>query len=178
MPVTLGAKPESNFSDPFGLLSDCHRRIESFLTVLVKAGEIGDLDEGALNSLGRALNYFRDAAPKHTADEEESVFPRLRDTKDAALVQALALMESLERDHAEASLHAEVDALGRRWLERRSLEPEELRRFRELVGSMAQIYVAHIEAEDQHLFPIARRALEANAVEIGREMAARRGHGS
>ena len=29
-------------------------------------------------ALESALRYFREAAPKHTADEEESLFPRLR----------------------------------------------------------------------------------------------------
>lgn len=33
MPVQIGA-PGYNFSDPTGLLSDCHRRIEMFLRVL------------------------------------------------------------------------------------------------------------------------------------------------
>jgi hypothetical protein len=32
MPVQIGAKTH-NFSDPTGLLSDCHRRIEMFLGV-------------------------------------------------------------------------------------------------------------------------------------------------
>ncbi|HKE20986.1 MAG TPA: hypothetical protein VKB88_01280 [Bryobacteraceae bacterium] len=36
MPVTIGAKPESTFADPIGLLTDCHRRIECFLGVLVQ----------------------------------------------------------------------------------------------------------------------------------------------
>ena len=35
MPVTIGAKRESDFSDPLGMLSDCHRRIERFLHALI-----------------------------------------------------------------------------------------------------------------------------------------------
>jgi hypothetical protein len=36
MPITIRAKPAGNFSNPLELLSDCHRRIERFLAVLVK----------------------------------------------------------------------------------------------------------------------------------------------
>ena len=35
MPITIGAKRESDFTDPVGMLGDCHRRIERFLNVQV-----------------------------------------------------------------------------------------------------------------------------------------------
>ena len=35
MPITIGAKRESDFTDPIGMLGDCHRRIERFLNVQV-----------------------------------------------------------------------------------------------------------------------------------------------
>jgi hypothetical protein len=43
----IGAKQESNFTDPSGMLGDSHRRIERFLSVLQKlsSGRQG----GALN---------------------------------------------------------------------------------------------------------------------------------
>jgi hypothetical protein len=34
MPVVIGGRPDSSFSDPLGLLTDCHRRIERFLGAL------------------------------------------------------------------------------------------------------------------------------------------------
>src|SRR3954449_12487157 len=81
MPVVIGAKPESNFTDPIGLLTDCHRRIERFLSVLVQVtaqANGGALTQEQRRGLDTALRYFRDAAPKHTADEESTLFPRLR----------------------------------------------------------------------------------------------------
>ena len=54
-------------------MSDCHRRIERFLTVLVRVAERGSLEGEARGAFEAALRYFRDAAPKHTADEEESL---------------------------------------------------------------------------------------------------------
>jgi len=40
MPIVIGAKRESDFTDPIGMLSDCHRRIEMFLNVLVRVAEL------------------------------------------------------------------------------------------------------------------------------------------
>src|SRR6266581_372662 len=41
MPVQIGAKPH-NFTDPTGLLSDCHRRVEMFLGTLTAVAEVLD----------------------------------------------------------------------------------------------------------------------------------------
>jgi hypothetical protein len=35
MPIQIGQPPGHDFDEPLGLLSDCHRRIEPFLHVLV-----------------------------------------------------------------------------------------------------------------------------------------------
>ena len=35
MPVQIGARPDSGFDDPIGMLKDCHRRIAHFAGVLV-----------------------------------------------------------------------------------------------------------------------------------------------
>jgi len=79
MPVQIGAKAH-NFTDPTGLLSDCHRRVEMFLGMLQAVGEVIDQPaaEETSRSLESAIRYFGEAAPKHTADEEDSLFPRLR----------------------------------------------------------------------------------------------------
>ena len=41
MPVQIGAKAH-NFTDPTGLLSDCHRRVEMFLGALGAVAEVID----------------------------------------------------------------------------------------------------------------------------------------
>ena len=35
MPIQIGQRPDHGFTEPLGLLSDCHRRIEHFLDVLL-----------------------------------------------------------------------------------------------------------------------------------------------
>ena len=122
MPITVGAKRESDFTDPIGMLGDCHRRIEMFLNVLVRVAEMargGRLTEEQRGAFDNALRYFREGAPKHTADGEESLFPPLRQNKDLQ-----ARIESLEEDHGNVdTMHAEVDRLGHTWRGRGDLVP-------------------------------------------------------
>ncbi len=177
MAVQIGQKRESDFSNPLGLLSDCHRRIESFLAVLVRVSE--GARGGALNpeqraALEKALAYFRDAAPKHTADEEESLFPRLSASGEAnAILDNLAV---LEQDHEIAAQdHQTVDMLGTRWL-KGSLSDEDSQALSEALARLNELYTRHIAVEDQMLFPMAARLLEREQMAaMGREMAQRRG---
>ena len=180
MPVVIGQKPDHDFSQPVGMLGDCHRRVERFLGVLVRlsSGFEGQrLNDENRAALSGALRYFEESAPKHTADEEESLFPRLRAIADAELADALAEMERLEEDHRRvAPVHDEMDALGRRWLDEGKLSPGDAARFREIAAFLECHYREHIRVEDERLFPVAERALsEADRQAIGREMAGRRG---
>ena len=139
MPVQIGARAHS-FSDPTGLLSDCHRRIEMFLGSLQHVAEVIDrpLTDDARAVLESALRYFRESAPKHTADEEESLFPRLRELQDPEIEKALAALDALEADHRKANtLHAEIDTLGIRCLNQQYLPVREADRFRLAVSDLA-----------------------------------------
>uniref|UniRef100_Q023C7 Hemerythrin HHE cation binding domain protein n=1 Tax=Solibacter usitatus (strain Ellin6076) TaxID=234267 RepID=Q023C7_SOLUE len=179
MPITIGAKRESDFTDPIGMLGDCHRRIERFLHVLVSVAKQngGLLDDEQRTALITSLRYFREAAPKHTADEEDSLFPRLRRTGDAEASALLARIESLEQEHECASkVHYEVDQLGQRWLDQLTLTVDEASRLSTLVGQLAILYRRHIEIEDTEIFPVAAKVLSpADRTSVGAEMASRRG---
>ena len=180
MPIVIGAKRESDFTDPIGMLGDCHRRIEMFLNVLVRVAEQvhGDaLNEEQRGALETALRYFREAAPKHTADEEESLFPRLRRIEDAGVRTFLARIESLEEEHVCADRsHGEVDSLGRLWLRDGMLPREQASRLLEVLVQLRDLYRHHIATEDTEVFPAAAAALTASDRQaIGNEMASRRG---
>jgi hemerythrin-like domain-containing protein len=178
MPVQIGQKAH-HFGEPLGLLTDCHRRIERFLGNLRAVAESARgnrLDEEQTLALRGALQYFREAAPKHTADEEESLFPRMRQSGGEDVQSVLADLERLEADHERVDeLHREVDGLGERWLREGALPAEASDRLRSLLAQLAEIYGAHIRLEDSRVFPIAGRVLDAAAQQaVGREMAARR----
>jgi hemerythrin-like domain-containing protein len=177
MPVQIGAKSH-NFTDPTGLLSDCHRRVEMFLGSLeAVAGVIdGPASEETSRALESALRYFAQAAPKHTADEEESLFPRLRQIHDPEVEAVFSKLEQLEDEHVWAApLHAEVDRLGAQYLSTGSLSSREVSDFRRAVASLAAMYKQHISVEDSQVFPLATRVLpDAEKMAIAEEMAGRR----
>jgi hemerythrin-like domain-containing protein len=177
MPVQIGAKTH-NFDNPTGLLSDCHRRVEMFLGSLAAAAAVIDRppSEETRQSLTTALRYFAQSAPKHTADEEESLFPRLRRSHDSEMQAAFAKLEKLEDDHRWAEpLHAEVERLGAEYLTDEKLSDAAIWAFRDAVTKLQSMYKQHIGLEDELVFPLADRLLsESEKTAIAREMAARR----
>ena len=183
MPVFIGAKRESDFTDPIGMLGDCDGRIVRFLQVLANLSSevnVGALTPQERSSLATSLLYFREAAPKHTADEEESLFPRLRRLRTPEIAAVLAEVDSLEEEHACADRHREeVERLGQLWLQQGQLSTEDAARFSILVNQLSDLYRRHLGIEDREVFPFAASVLSAVDREvIGSEMAARRGLGA
>lgn len=179
MLIAIGAKPESSFADPIGLLTDCHRRIERFLAVLVQVSEQsegGQLTSEQRTALETALLYFREAAPKHTADEEQTLFPRLRSLDRPVVKTILARVDVLEAQHGEAGQsHAEIDRLGRAWLAAGSLSSVDATRLSVLVTGLMDLYRGHIDIEEREVFPVAATELDRSECDaMGGEMAARR----
>ena len=185
MPVTIGAA-ESLFSNPIGLLSDCRRRIGRFLETLQtipKEKRGRSLDAEYRRTPAPALNYFRDAAPKHTADEEEALFPVLRSLLGQAHVepvrieQVLSEIDRLENDHSLAGKwHMVCDEIGRRWLRDDGLCLRDAAQFEIVLSLLARLYRSHIATEEHEIFPIAQTALsDPEKAAIGRSMASRRG---
>ena len=180
MPIQLGQRPDHGFNNPLGLLSDCHRRIERFLDVLilvVEQSSDGRLTPPQRQALEGALRYFKAAAPKHTRDEEASLFPRLRAADQPDVRDALAKLDQLEADHDRAdAAHARVDAIGTTWLAEGTLPAPSREELSRLLGDLRELYRRHIAVEDAELFPLAARVLDgAQLASVGREMADRRG---
>lgn len=180
MPVTLGAKPEHGFDEPLGLLNDCHRRIEHFLDVLLRVAE--DARGQALappqrDALEVGLRYFREAAPRHTDDEEHSLFPRMRASNDPRIRDAMVKLQVLEADHRQANVaHDAVELLGMKWLKQGALDSADADRIGRLLVALREMYRRHIDVEDQDVLPLAAQILKPEEIAlIGFEMARRRG---
>ena len=176
MAVQIGARPDAGFDDPLGMLKDCHRRIENFLRVLchvAEGGERGALSAEERNAVESALAYFRTGGQRHTRDEEDSLFPRLKQSLSASDLDAVA---ALEHEHDEADeLHAAVDRLFSGWIAAGSLSEDERRRLLSATERLKALYAAHIQVEEGVVFPRAAAALDAQAIAaMGSEFRARR----
>ena len=117
MAVQIGARPDSGFDDPIGMLKDCHRRIEMFMNILcriVQQAQGRSLDAEERQAVSAALHYFRESGPRHTMDEEEqevandvqSISDALAE-QDSAIRQIAVNIEQIaqmtESNHAAAS---------------------------------------------------------------------------
>ena len=177
--VMIGGKPLAGFDQPIELLKDCHRRIEHFLDVLrmiVERFGDGDLPEEGHRALETSLDYFAHAAPRHTADEEQSLFPRLRRSDDDEARAMMAELERLESDHRQTeTCHAEVERLGRRWLRTGRIDGPSEVKLRALLEDLAATYTAHIRLEEGRVFVLAERMLVPSDLSaLGLEMRQRR----
>jgi hemerythrin-like domain-containing protein len=171
--------PDHGFDEPLGLLTDCHRRIEMFLELLQRAVREhagAPLDTPTANAIRNAQRYFAKAAPKHTADEEESLFPRLRAAAATHGKDASAIAR-LEGDHEQADrLHAKVDGLLESWLREGSLPAERSADLGSILATLRELYREHIHVEEAEVFPLAGSLLSPSDLSaVGSEMRARRG---
>jgi hemerythrin-like domain-containing protein len=176
MAIQIGAKPDSGFEDPIGMLQDCHRRIRHFLNILCVVAErrcderLGEEEREAVKA---ALRYFHTGGERHTADEEESLFPRIRAASGG---ESLEVLGRLEHDHARAAgLHESVDWLYTTWITDGALNPTDQQRLILNTASLKKLYEEHIEIEETVVFPSAHGVLSSQTLaEIGDEFSARR----
>lgn len=180
MAIQIGSLGQPGFDTPFALMSDCHRRIEHFLGILQRVvDEYASipLDDEAKKAMVAVVRYFRESAPYHTADEEDSLFPLLRSLEREDLEDLLVEAERLERDHHQAeSIHNSVDERVHGWLESGNITVVDMELLRNDLETLNALYARHIHFEDSVLFPRAEEILSDTEVKhIGSEMAARRG---
>lgn len=175
MGIQIGAKPDAGFGDPLGMLHDCHRRIEHFLNILCAVADralgraLTDEESAAVQA---ALSYFRTGGQRHTADEEQSLFPRMR----AAGAEPIPEISGLEHDHRDADhFHLQADTLYTKWIQRQALTPEEQRDLKAATDKLRELYREHIQVEEKVVFPRAAQMLTPEAIAaIGQEFRARR----
>jgi hemerythrin-like domain-containing protein len=175
MAIQIGEKPDSGFDDPLGMLKDCHRKIESFLVILCIVADRAkgkSLTGEERTAVETALHYFRLGGQRHTADEEDSLFPRLR----AIATTTLESIRRLEDDHRQAdALHDSIDRLYAAWISAGTLGKEKERQLLAETGRLKLLYAEHIDVEETLVFPHAAQVLDSPALAaIGSEFSARR----
>lgn len=156
----------STIDHPLEHLVACHGRIEERLATLERAGAcLESRTAEALEAIQSCLRYFDTSGALHTADEEESVFPRLRARLSPTERAEIEMLEMQHRD-AEQLYTALKQAVAR----------ADAAQYRAAVERFAALYRAHIAFENRELIRVARRDLRpADLAAITREMKSRRG---
>lgn len=163
-----------DFSDPLGLLTACHGRIEaqcSTLLRLVSHLRTHGADEQARQAAQKALKYFNSAGRYHHEDEERNLFPLLQEStiaspEIAALTDELALQHR-QMEAAWATLAPVLQEIAAGHVPNCSVG--------EVIEPFVSLYRNHMAREETYLLPYARSNLRPDQLEIlGRSMAARR----
>lgn len=175
--------PSGSFDEPLVLWLACHERVLRFCALLERLRrhvEQRGADDEAATSARSIRRYFNEAAPRHHADEEVDLFPRLLRRLDErpdvlspdASARTRAALDALTAEHrANEVLWSALDA---------ALEQIEQRKAARLdadqVAAFGRTYRGHIEVEEGIVLSAMKRALAASDwAAIGRAMAARRG---
>jgi hypothetical protein len=174
--VQPGAKEDCGLDDPIGMLKDCHRRMDRFLHVLWVVADRAagrQLTDAESESVHSALHYFRMNGPWHSADERDSLFPRLRAESITGNSEELCLLESNIRQTSR--LHAAVDALYSAWILAGGLGPEDELRLQSCTEKLKRLFDEHTRVTEQIVFPRAVLLLDSRSIAaIGQEFRARR----
>ncbi|RXZ43998.1 hemerythrin domain-containing protein [Crenobacter cavernae] len=171
MPLTDSLpRPAPSFDEPLEMLAACHDKLRRFCKMLATLPAhlaAHGADGEAVDAARAVLRYFDHAGPHHHQDEEDELFPLLRE-RDPGAAAALA------RLHREHEVFIEQWQALRPGLQRIVAgEAAELPAV--LVASYVCDYRAHIAFEEEWLFPLAARLITPDELAAaGARMAARR----
>jgi hemerythrin-like domain-containing protein len=171
--ATLGP----GYEHPLELLETCHGRIEMHLTMLERLViHLASRGAGAESREAArfVMRFFDTAAEQHHRDEDDDLFPRLRErAAELGRPEICAVIDELERDHDTMALQwsrlrERLDALSR---------AAEAALIDEDIVGFCWLYRKHLERETAAILPFAREALDPlERAALGERMAARRRH--
>jgi hemerythrin-like domain-containing protein len=158
--------PSADDDDALAKLEASHRRHDDEMTALLSAAErLAGGDREAAQVVADVLDFLDRSTPRHFADEEQSLFPRVV----AKAPELAARVQRLVDEHREhEALHVR---LGERY------DARDADGLLAEARSLNALYRRHVEDEDE-LFPQLAEIVGADALrEVAREMQGRRGRG-
>jgi len=163
----------SSRGDGLDMMERSHRRLEERVVELQRAAEAivrERADDAELEQVDSVLAFLERSAARHESDEEESLFPRLRQH-----TELVSLMSDLAHEHDQhRHLVAHLRALRSGWPPG-GPDAGDGAALVMAVSELARAYRAHIEREERELMPLARDRLTADErAQVGLEMERRR----
>lgn len=175
--VQTDVRLDCEFDDPIGVLKNCHRKIKRALHVLWVIADRAagrELTAEEMVAVRSAMDCVRVDGTLHTADEEESLFPRLRAEAITGDSEELGFLEDNRRQ--ADPLHALVETLYSAWISAGALRLENQLRLQSCTAMLKRLSDQHIQVEEQIVFPRAQQLLDGQTIAaMGREFRDRRG---
>lgn len=170
-----------DFSKPLDILFQCHQKIAANLEALRRAAEaLRNPDETPIpdvfDTINTVFTHFLTAGIKHTADEEQSLFPRMRGYGTQIVSDVFSVVDQLEDQHRRAaSIEKSLNQLFIGMLADSELDNNKVELFSDLSESIYDLYRPHIQMENEFVFPAAGRILSPEELfDVGKEMYQRR----
>jgi pyridoxamine 5'-phosphate oxidase len=163
------------FDQPIAMLKHCHDRIRKQLRTLQRLAE--HLPEFGANIEAKqasdaVIKYFNQGAVNHHEDEEHDLLPMLQATArgdDASLLQKLIpelLDEHRQMDATWQALNQQLKEIAAGTSSPLSVEN---------VNFFCETYITHMEKEETHIAPMAKRIFSsAQMIQLGEAMRIRR----
>jgi len=167
------AEPNERFRDPLSFIYAEHYRNRIICNTL-DAAHPAWRSKLSTQELEAIVEFYADDLPLHVADEEEFLFPTLRERCKPSdnLPEILALLETEHR--SDQALIDSVIAGLKELITSGSVGEPDL--FAQNCQAMSEFQRRHIAWENSVLLPLAKRRLTADdIVDLGRAMAERRG---
>jgi hemerythrin-like domain-containing protein len=151
--------------DPLEQLQRSHRRLEEACAALITAAAERDIETAS-----DVCAFFARQVRRHEADEEATLFPRLRDAgANGDLREILDRLSRQHRDHEGLQERLESAVSGR-------FDGDLWQELTAVAALLAEAYRSHLDEEESHVFPAARTLLTSEALDaMSQEMDARRG---
>ncbi len=160
-----------SFEQPIEMLLACHdrmrRQCQTLQNIRDHLREHG-FDAEVRKASQQVLRYFTIAAPQHHADEENDLFPLLRErVPDLEPALAALAKQHMALEHSWSELEPYLDG---------DITAADLERMLSLVDDFCASYKGHLDYEENMIFPQATKVLsEQDQLELGRRMARRHG---
>lgn len=159
--IRTNTSASAEIEDAVSLLLGCHERIRHFTAVAVRLAESQQAPASERTQAARAvLRYYTVALPLHEADENESVYPRMKNT--------LLSSELANANEQMIEQHKHIDAtvaeLIPMWQEVEH-DPEAQKalalreRLRDRTERLSELWSAHLKLEEEQVIPAMRQHL-------------------
>lgn len=169
----------AGLDSPIELLEACHEKVRRFAKLAQRIAlhiEKSEIDSQAQEAAESVLRYFTIAAPLHHRDEEEDLFPALKNLSletlgEKPIKDLHATIQELESEHITLGmLWSEIE----HWL--KDIIEKKPQPAPTCLDEFAAKYINHANREEKDIYPYALRLTQETLHTMGVNMAQRRGH--
>ena len=168
-------QPSPTPSGPVEMLQECHDRIRHFVQLSRTLAEAQEAPQAQVAEAADAIfRYFSQSLPLHEADENETLFPRLRNLAPLGSPLREAVRAMVEQHHTIEELVFELAAICGAIRRQPERLPGLSSQLQHISKALDQVFSSHLHMEETVLFPAIAQLPAEELQAMSREMQRRR----